>query len=152
MKVVNYEVSSSVFSKLQDYQFGTDFTFQGKPYRTGKKEYDFVEAILLDKKGGQAKKEESNTVFVFKTNQQKKEAKLRTPRRIIVYRSQVPSYVSQYGYVYEGKEYDLVKFTANCEEGFYGYLVDKKGVKVTRGKKLCKGNTAQFGKIFFERV
>lgn len=152
MKVVNYEVSSSVFSKLQDYQFGTDFTFQGKSYRIGKQTYDSVEAILLEKKGGMADKKEFETVFVFKTNQQKKEAKLKTPTRIIVYRSQVPSYVDQEGFVYQGKEYDLVKFSANCKEGFWGYLVDKKGTKVTRGKKLCKGNTAQFGKIFFERV
>lgn len=81
MKVVNYEVSSSVFSKLQDYVFGSDFSFQGKPYRISKQTYDSVEAILLEKKGGMADKKEFETVFVFKTNQQKKEAKLKTPHR-----------------------------------------------------------------------
>lgn len=77
---------------------------------------------------------------------------MKAPRRITVHPSKVPSYVNPCGYVYKGKEYDLVKFGANCEEGYWGYLVDKKGVKVTRGKKLCLGHTAQFGKIFFERV
>lgn len=87
-----------------------------------------------------------------KRQNQKKEIKMKAPRHFSVYPSDVPSYVNQCGYIYEGKEYDLVKFQASCQEGYWGYLVDKNGVKVTRGKKLCSGNTAKFGKIVFERV
>lgn len=48
MKVVNYEVSSSVFSKLQDYVFGSDFSFQGKPYRISITTGEFVEDFQDD--------------------------------------------------------------------------------------------------------
>nr|DAD86561.1 MAG TPA: hypothetical protein [Inoviridae sp. ct6Sz5] len=71
---------------------------------------------------------------------------------ISVMKSEVPAYVSQNGYIYEGNEYNLVKFEASCKEGYWGYLTDKQGNKITRGKKLCSGNTAKFGKIVFERI
>ena len=78
---------------------------------------------------------------------------MKKPKHISVLKSQVPRYVDQNGHIYEGKEYNLVKFQANCEEGYWGYLTDKNGIKITRGKKLCANSQGiKFGNIIFERI
>lgn len=77
---------------------------------------------------------------------------MKNPRRIRVLKSEVPAYVCQNGHIYEGEEYNLVKFQADCEEGWWGYLTDKNGIKITRGKKLCANSQGiKFGNIIFER-
>ena len=82
---------------------------------------------------------------------------MKKPKHISVLASEVPSYVSQNGIIYEGKEYNLVKFGARCESGFWGYLTDKNGIKITRGRKLGVDShgtkfRTKFGIIIFERI
>lgn len=78
---------------------------------------------------------------------------MKKPKFISVLKSKIPAYVNQNGYIYYGAEYNLVKFEADCKEGYWGYLTDKSGIKITRGKK--RGTNSQgikFGNIIFERV
>lgn len=59
------EVSSAVFDKLSRLVFGDDFTHGGMPYRKGYDRASTIEAIRLNKIGGQIHPNEKNTVYVF---------------------------------------------------------------------------------------
>lgn len=65
MEIV-FEISKTRFNKLENSVFGTDFTYKGKPYRTGHKKDGGIEAIPLEKIGGRRNSAEENTTYLFK--------------------------------------------------------------------------------------
>ena len=67
------EVSSAIFDKLSRLVFGDDFTHGGMPYRKGYDRASTVEAIRLDKIGGQIHPNEKNAVYVFFAKDEGKE-------------------------------------------------------------------------------
>lgn len=65
MEIV-FEISKTRFEKLENSVFGTDFTYKGKPYRTGHKKDGGIEVISLEKIGGRRNSAEGNTTYLFK--------------------------------------------------------------------------------------